>query len=361
MANAAKGPSKANAPSAISPSSNVASTPVPPGQPSVNRKKQKRRQKAAAKLAATQNPPTSVNSSNPSAVPASLSDRRKPAQSKSNSGHPPEDDNLDDSDDDDSYDVVPSTNINGHFPDAGLGANGTKKKSKKKKKNRAASPTDQHSNYSQSNLPSSGHTAQVPFGDSRGRIWNTSSQEEQQRIKDFWNSLSESERKSLVKIEKDAVIKTMKDQQKHSCSCSVCGRKRNAIEEELEVLYDAYYNELEQYDFFHSRLNYAGLEALAEKNLSQLKNRSHLDGMPPIGQNLPPSRPQMPLPDEYDDDDYDDEDELNEDSDGDYSFDLVDEPESMQQVASDLFQFGNSLTVKGLFISSLPAVYREWS
>jgi hypothetical protein len=319
----------------------------------VNRKKQKRRQKAAAKLAAVQNPPTSAHSSSkPSAVAPSNAGDRRPAQFKSTSGQPLDDDNLDDSEDDDSFDVVQSTNINGHLPDTGAGANGTKKKSKKKKKNTAASPTDQHSTYSQSNLPSSSHTTSVPFGDARGRIWNTSSQEEQQRIKDFWNSLSELERKSLVKIEKDAVIKTMKDQQKHSCSCSVCGRKRNAIEEELEVLYDAYYNELEQYDFFHSRLNYAGLEALAEKNLSQHKTRSHLDGMPPIGQNLPTSRAPVPLPgDEYDDDDYDDEDELNDDSDGDYSFDLVDEPESMQQVASDLFQFGNSLTVKGLFTS----------
>jgi len=39
----------------------------------------------------------------------------------------------------------------------------------------------------------------------------------------------------------------MKEQQKHSCTCVVCGRKRVAIEEELEVLYDAYYEELEQY------------------------------------------------------------------------------------------------------------------
>ncbi|KAK3059550.1 Stress response protein nst1, partial [Teratosphaeriaceae sp. CCFEE 6253] len=39
----------------------------------------------------------------------------------------------------------------------------------------------------------------------------------------------------------------MKQQQKHSCSCTVCGRKRTAIEEELEVLYEGYYEELEQY------------------------------------------------------------------------------------------------------------------
>ncbi|KAF0513788.1 stress response protein nst1 [Gigaspora margarita] len=54
----------------------------------------------------------------------------------------------------------------------------------------------------------------------------------------------EEERRSLVK---EDVIKKMKEQQKHSCSCSVCGRKRTAIEEELETLYDAYYEELELY------------------------------------------------------------------------------------------------------------------
>ena len=78
-------------------------------------------------------------------------------------------------------------------------------------------------------------------------VWNTSTSEERERIKEFWVGLDEPERRSLVKVEKEAVLKKMKEQQKHSCSCSVCGRKRNAIEEELEVLYDAYYLELEQY------------------------------------------------------------------------------------------------------------------
>jgi len=40
----------------------------------------------------------------------------------------------------------------------------------------------------------------------------------------------------------------MKEQQKHTCSCSVCGRRRTVIEEELEMLYDAYYEELEHYE-----------------------------------------------------------------------------------------------------------------
>ncbi len=79
----------------------------------------------------------------------------------------------------------------------------------------------------------------------KDNIWNTSTQEEQFRLKDFWQSLSESERRNLVKVKKESVLRTMKEQQRSSCSCSKCGRKRLAIEEELEVLYDTYYGELE--------------------------------------------------------------------------------------------------------------------
>lgn len=39
----------------------------------------------------------------------------------------------------------------------------------------------------------------------------------------------------------------MKEQQKQACSCHVCGRKRIVIEEELEMLYNAYYDELESF------------------------------------------------------------------------------------------------------------------
>ncbi|KAG6333073.1 hypothetical protein ID866_6015 [Astraeus odoratus] len=85
------------------------------------------------------------------------------------------------------------------------------------------------------------------------KIWSTSSTEERERIKEFWLGLGEDERRNLVKIEKDTVLKKMKEQQKHSCSCAVCGRKRHAIEEELEVLYDAYYEELERYANYQQR------------------------------------------------------------------------------------------------------------
>jgi len=72
--------------------------------------------------------------------------------------------------------------------------------------------------------------------------------EEREKIKEFWLSLTDEERRELVKLEKEAVLKKMKEQQKHTCSCSVCGRRRTVIEEELEMLYDAYYEELEHYE-----------------------------------------------------------------------------------------------------------------
>jgi len=68
-------------------------------------------------------------------------------------------------------------------------------------------------------------------------MWDTDSIEERKRIKQFWLDLPEEKRRGLVNIEKRHVLEKMKEQQKHSCSCTVCGRKRTAIEEELEVLY----------------------------------------------------------------------------------------------------------------------------
>jgi hypothetical protein len=61
------------------------------------------------------------------------------------------------------------------------------------------------------------------------KIWNTNSAQERERIKEFWLGLREEERRDLVKVEKEAVLKKMKEQQKHSCSCAVCGRKRFVI------------------------------------------------------------------------------------------------------------------------------------
>lgn len=38
---------------------------------------------------------------------------------------------------------------------------------------------------------------------------------EREKIRDFWISLRDDERRALVKLEKEAVLKKMKEQQKH--------------------------------------------------------------------------------------------------------------------------------------------------
>ena len=59
------------------------------------------------------------------------------------------------------------------------------------------------------------------------KIWNTTTAEEKERIKEFWIGLTEQERKDLVRIEKEHVHKRIKEGSKIlNCSCHVCGRKQ---------------------------------------------------------------------------------------------------------------------------------------
>ncbi|KAF9288519.1 Stress response protein nst1 [Mortierella alpina] len=147
------------------------------------------------------------------------------------------------------------------------GASKKKKKKRKKSSTTGAMPaisSSQH-NHNHAHGSHAGSKAVVPSSHRNGHdhtsivkhmhdnhaqndgFWHYSDAEERQRIREFWFQLREEERRSLVRVEKEAVLKKMKEQQRHSCSCSLCGRKRTAIEEELELLYDAYYDELEQY------------------------------------------------------------------------------------------------------------------
>ncbi|KAK9470364.1 uncharacterized protein V1510DRAFT_449630 [Dipodascopsis tothii] len=198
-----------------------------------------------------------------------------------------------------------------------------KKKNKKKKKKTAAAADAAEREPEPKPLAS-----QKPAD----RIWNTNTSEERERIKDFWLSLGEDERRSLVKVEKEAVLRKMKEQQKHSCSCSVCGRKRNAIEEELEVLYDAYYEELEQYA--NQQQKYGGVPPpVLQPPYRALSAHAH-------HAPLPPAARLRELPE--------DEEELEEDDDED-DFSESDQPPDMvgHDIPREFFNFGNSLTVQG--------------
>ncbi|CAG9977598.1 unnamed protein product [Clonostachys byssicola] len=192
----------------------------------VNRKKQKRRQKAAAKAAAEQQ---IVNGHT-----------NRSSQSRPSRPEPVDYEDVN-SEDDEGYEYEVAHDVTNGHPQQPLKS----KKTKKKKKKKGPSGPDDHDALP-SRVRSPGMQARGS-GMSRDKIWSTSNQEERERIKEFWLGLGEDERKSLVKVEKDAVLKKMKEQQKHTCSCTVCGRKRTAIEEELETLYDAYYLELEQF------------------------------------------------------------------------------------------------------------------
>lgn len=81
------------------------------------------------------------------------------------------------------------------------------------------SPASSQTSHSKTNVNSQPNTQ-------NNKLWSTNSNEERERIKEFWLGLGEEERRALVKVEKEAVLKKMKEQQKHSCSCAVCGRKR---------------------------------------------------------------------------------------------------------------------------------------
>ncbi|KAK2032028.1 hypothetical protein LX32DRAFT_636823 [Colletotrichum zoysiae] len=318
--------------------------------PTVNRKKQKRRAKAAAKAAAEQ-AGAAQNSPNGRSSPAPGAPASKP--------HPAQDDDQDSSDDDDADDQPHDhPAVNG----VASSTKSSKKSKKKKKKNNAknAHPADPHFDNVPPPPPPPPQSHSPPLaprgpGISKDKIWNTSSQEERERIKEFWLGLGEDERKSLVKVEKDAVLKKMKEQQKHTCSCTVCGRKRTAIEEELEGLYDAYYEELETF-----ANNGEGPHILPPHREFPLRPSR----LPATYSGQPPSRGRIVehVGDDDDDDDDDDEDpeeeysdeedelEDEEEEEDDDEYSEEDEPPEdnpHDRDVADFLTFGNSLQVKG--------------
>ncbi|KAF2657995.1 hypothetical protein K491DRAFT_703107 [Lophiostoma macrostomum CBS 122681] len=314
--------------------------PVPGG---VNRKKQKRREKLAAKQAAEAQrlgapPAKNGHSQGPSSQQA-------PQYSDPALGDPAQyDDEGEYYSDEDGEPYEQAYAPNGHGPSAytdALGGGAAGKKPKKKK--RAASSAQQpvyNPPGALHHVPM--HPANQSHSASKGnmskdRIWNTSTSEERERIREFWLSLGEDDRKSLVKIEKEAVLKKMKEQQKHSCSCSVCGRKRTAIEEELEVLYDAYYEELEQY----ANHQQDGGPILPPVSYAHPTHRHGIIRHPPAA-HYDDTDDLSQGEDDEGDPDYSNS-EISSDE-GDYS---SEEPISLPPPESDFLQFGSSLQVKG--------------
>lgn len=346
-----------------------------------NRKKQKRRQKQAARLAAEQQLDNGYVSEE--ALPRN---GHLPYSSENHGSHylehgasggdvdyadpdfdpeqyePVEGDDLYFTDDDGRLYAQPLAQgpgtKNGFTNEDLVGADGKKSKKKKKKQNRSSAiqePQPNHVEGSSTSLstpsasiarpppppppPLSNAALRSAHNISRDRIWNTSTQEERERIKQFWLSLGEEDRRSLVKVEKEAVLRKMKEQQKHSCSCTVCGRKRTAIEEELEVLYDAYYDELEQYANHHQG-------SFADGTPMMPPPRSYHQTRRPLSHLMTERHPSRGRIEEIGDDDeeFDEDYDDDEDEEGDSEEYLE---EDARSTPADFFTFGNSLTVKG--------------
>ncbi len=344
----------------------------------VNKKKQKRRQKEAARKAAEQHPMTDSQLAQEFANVADNAYQdivKEMAAAQAREGANGYEYGGSDYDDPEQYEPDDGEDIsweytskyapprtNGHTLHNYVPAEPPGGKAKKKKK-KAKSISATQADYSMTNhMPPSNPTSfqppppppPPPLGQtlpsethqpsqnvSKDRIWNTSTAEERERIKEFWLSLGEEDRRSLVKVEKEAVLKKMKEQQKHSCSCTVCGRKRTAIEEELEVLYDAYYEELEQYANNQQIMGEDGTimappqfhhplpRASPNRHTQTLNGRSSRGRIQEIGED----------DEAVDEDDYSDEedDEISEDDDG----------EEQPGPAADFFNFGDNLTVQG--------------
>lgn len=103
-----------------------------------------------------------------------------------------------------------------------------------------------------------------------------------------------------------------------------------AIEDELEVLYDAYYEELEQYT--NNNQNNSGINPLTGTPVSDMEDEDD--------DNDDDDEEDPDYESDYDDDD-DDDDIENGRSDDD------DDDDEEDEYSSDHLAFGNSLTVKG--------------
>ncbi|KAL8947052.1 MAG: hypothetical protein Q9222_006623 [Ikaeria aurantiellina] len=340
--------------------------------PSVNRKKQKRREKQAARVAAEQG----MSAGSGPGLPAASN--QYPDYAYGLAGRPATLNGYDHGAsvyDEDPYEPVEGedlyyTDEDGHLYEKSFGmppngflphppvhqhSAGSKPKKKNKTKNVPSAQQGHNPPYEPDHfhpppppppppsLPGSRSTRHLV----KDRVWNTSTAKERENIKEFWLSLGEEDRRSLVKVEKEAVLKKMKEQQKHSCSCTVCGRKRTAIEEELEVLYDAYYEELEQYANHQQISLVDGTPIVPPAGLHHSMSRFAASRNPPPLNYQRAARGRIHEVQNGDEEaDDEEEDYLGEqDDDGDFSEEPEEEP--LPQQPEDFFNFGNSLTVQG--------------
>lgn len=247
-----------------------------------------------------------------------------------------------------------------------------------------AAPAHNHHHHNTAQQPAATKTAakgKAPANQPPAKIWTQSSAEERDHIRQFWLGLHEAERRDLLQIERDAVLRKMKDQHRNSCGCAVCGRKKVNIEMELNSLYEQYYAELRQYAN-DQRAAMAGARP-TPRGAGPFPGSVEVDSSGAVTKfdNLAPDQRNAVHDDvddegseEYDDEEYEDEEELDEDDvasdDADAGDDLEDphpppaakapgarkaaaaRPQAPRPEGSnDFHSFGNNLaTIKGEFV-----------
>lgn len=100
--------------------------------------------------------------------------------------------------------------------------------------------------------------------------WMRSEREEKALIKQFWHCLTEFERKGLVELEKRYIVSRIREQQRTLCLCDNCIRMIQNVEQELSLLYDAYYEELELLVYSKNRDTSSSLRRVSNIRLPSL-------------------------------------------------------------------------------------------
>jgi hypothetical protein len=155
----------------------------------------------------------------------------------------------------------------------------------------------------------------APANTPPAKIWTQSSAEDRENIRQYWLGLSEADRRNMLRLEKNEVLRKMKEQHRNSCGCAVCGRKKVNIEMELDSLYEQYYSDLHRYA---AEQQAAAIGARAPpRGAGPFPGSVEVDSTGQVTKfdNLAPD-PSIP-PDELDEgsEEYDDDEEYEDDED----------------------------------------------
>ncbi|KAI5953710.1 NST1 [Candida jiufengensis] len=152
------------------------------------------------------------------------------------------------------------------------------------------------------------HNVKRNSQDAHNSLWDSASIEEQEKLKEFWESLAETQKLELVKIDKQSIMKMFKNETRqhlqqlsqqsnnnmsnnnnsNNCACKYCGRRNNIIEEELESIYDNHFDDI--IDFIHEvrdindlnalpGLLFGGFHMLEEERRLQKRKQIHIENL----------------------------------------------------------------------------------